>query len=71
MNVGLCESCRYARVVRSARNSAFWQCGRAADDARFVKYPRLPVDRCDGFEPAAVTTSPAENAAGAHEKDRT
>jgi hypothetical protein len=48
----------------------FWQCGRAADDARFVKYPRLPVDRCDGFEPATVTTSPAENAAtGPREKD--
>jgi hypothetical protein len=56
-------------VVRSARNSAFWQCGRAADDARFVKYPRLPVDRCDGFEPVTVATTRAEWAA-VPEKDR-
>jgi len=36
--------------VTSARGSEFWQCGRAAGDRRFARYPRLPVTRCDGFE---------------------
>jgi hypothetical protein len=58
MDVGLCASCRHARVVRSARDSVFWHCGRAVDDACFVKYPRLPVERCDGYEPATATASP-------------
>jgi len=47
---GLCASCRHARPVTSARGSTFWQCGRAATDRRFARYPRLPVTRCDGFE---------------------
>ncbi len=25
-------------------------CGRAKDDERFAKYPRLPVERCVGWE---------------------
>src|SRR5262249_43102550 len=48
--VGLCALCRHARRVESTRGSVFWQCGRAATDARFPRYPRLPVLRCDGFE---------------------
>jgi len=36
--------------VTSGRGSTFWQCGRAASDRRFARYPRLPVTRCDGFE---------------------
>jgi len=46
---GLCETCRHARIVRSARGSVFVRCGLAASDARFAKYPRLPVARCDGY----------------------
>jgi hypothetical protein len=48
---GLCAACRHARRVESARGGRFWLCGRSADDPRFVKYPRLPVLRCAGFEP--------------------
>src|SRR5207244_10655100 len=47
---GLCATGRDARRVRSARGSNFWQCGRAATDRRFARYPRLPVARCEGFE---------------------
>ena len=25
-------------------------CGRAKEDERFAKYPRLPVERCPGYE---------------------
>jgi len=40
------------RVVRTERGSAFYRCARAAEDPRFPKYPRLPVIRCAGYEPA-------------------
>jgi len=46
---GLCESCRHARIIRSARDSLFLRCGLADTDPRFAKYPRLPVLRCDGY----------------------
>ena len=55
---GLCATCRHARPVRSARGSTFWQCQRAATDPRFAKYPRLPVERCDGFEATSAKLPP-------------
>ena len=47
---GLCESCEWAHTVRSGRGAVFLLCGRFADDARFPKYPRLPVVSCIGYE---------------------
>lgn len=49
--VGLCAHCAHSRSQRSARGSVFWRCARADDDARFLRYPPLPVRRCTGFEP--------------------
>jgi hypothetical protein len=51
--VGLCATCVHARTTTTARGSTFYRCGRAESDARFVRYPRLPVVRCVGFEPAS------------------
>jgi len=48
--VGLCARCRHARVQTTARGSAFWRCLRAETDARFVRYPALPVRDCPGYE---------------------
>jgi hypothetical protein len=48
--VGLCADCRHARAQETARGSRFWRCLRAEDDARFARYPRLPVVRCAGYE---------------------
>jgi hypothetical protein len=48
--VGLCASCKHVRVVRSDRDSVFYQCKRAATDPRFAQYPTLPVLRCPGYE---------------------
>jgi len=48
---GLCEACVHHRVIESRRGSRFHLCERAADDARFAKYPPIPVLRCPGFEP--------------------
>jgi hypothetical protein len=49
-SVGLCVHCRYSRTVRG-RRSLFWFCERSRTDPQFVKYPRLPVLECAGFEP--------------------
>jgi hypothetical protein len=49
---GLCVSCLHARRIHSAKGSTFLLCGRSATDARFPKYPPLPVVRCAGYEPA-------------------
>jgi hypothetical protein len=61
--VGECADCRHARVQPTARGSAFWRCLRAETDARFVRYPRLPVRACAGFEtaPSAGGTGPARS----------
>jgi hypothetical protein len=36
--------------VVSGKGSVFWMCGRSRVDARFRKYPALPVLACPGFE---------------------
>ena len=51
--VGLCLSCRHARVIRSDRGSIFYMCRLSAHDPRFPKYPRLPVLQCAGYEEGA------------------
>ena len=50
MNAGLCDRCRHQRIVRTSRGSTFSLCERSRTDERFPKYPRLPVERCRGFE---------------------
>ncbi len=50
MNPGLCASCRHARWLTSAAGSEFVQCRLAELDARFAKWPRLPVLACPGHE---------------------
>ena len=52
---GLCETCVHARRIESARGSVFWLCRKSEEDARFPKYPRLPVLRCSGFTPEPLT----------------
>ena len=49
-DVGLCASCRFMRRIESDRGSLFYMCERSATDARFPKYPRLPVLGCVGYE---------------------
>jgi hypothetical protein len=54
---GLCATCGEGRRVESARGSEFWLCARAARDPAFAKYPRLPVLRCPGYQPASPEVS--------------
>jgi hypothetical protein len=55
---GLCAQCRHASVNSTNRGTAYLRCTRASWDDRLVKYPRLPVTGCAGFEPAADGTEP-------------
>jgi GNAT superfamily N-acetyltransferase len=47
---GLCASCRHVQVIASARGSTFYLCERSRTDARYPRYPRLPVLTCAGYE---------------------
>jgi hypothetical protein len=38
------------RMIRSDRGAVFYLCTLLAVDPRFVKYPRLPVLSCSGYE---------------------
>ncbi len=49
--VGLCSICRFAATQLSSKESIFWRCLRADFDAKFQRYPPLPVAECAGFEP--------------------
>jgi hypothetical protein len=49
---GLCDSCRHQQIIRNTRGSGFSLCLRSrTEPERFVRYPRLPVQRCEGWEP--------------------
>jgi len=50
-SAGLCAVCVHARLVVSGRGSTFVLCERSRTDARFPRYPTLPVVACTGFEP--------------------
>lgn len=52
--VGLCLTCRWKRVSANRRGSTFFRCARADSDARFVRYPALPVRACPGYEDAML-----------------
>jgi hypothetical protein len=54
--IGLCATCRHARIVQSSRGSTFYRCLLAETDSRFAKYPRLPVLRCAGYALAEDST---------------
>lgn len=54
---GLCARCRHRIEQRSARGSRFTRCARADSDARFVRYPPLPVRACEGFAPRGESSA--------------
>jgi pimeloyl-ACP methyl ester carboxylesterase len=51
---GLCATCGHVQRVRSARGSSFVLCARSRDDARFSRYPGLPVRQCKGYVPTML-----------------
>ena len=57
VKAGLCDSCAHQKIVRSGRGSVFSMCLRHKTDDRFPKYPRLPVERCPGYERRELSES--------------
>ena len=49
--VGLCLSCRHVYVVPARTGQRYYRCERSSTDERYPKYPRLPVRRCEGYDP--------------------
>lgn len=49
---GLCETCAYLRLIASSKASEFVKCELSETDARFQRYPTLPVLWCEGWQPA-------------------
>ena len=48
---GLCARCRHRIDQATQRGSVFLRCARAEVDETFLRYPRLPVLECVGYEP--------------------
>ena len=55
--IGLCATCRHVRMVQSSHGGTFYLCQKSEFDARFAKYPRLPVLRCAGYAPSVEDES--------------
>ena len=66
---GLCLTCRHAKLNQTRRGTAYLRCGRSAWDDRLVRYPRLPVIECAGFEARGQPAADGR-AGGALEKAR-
>jgi len=47
---GLCGACRHRKLNETGRGTVYLRCRRASWDRRLVRYPRLPVITCPGFE---------------------
>lgn len=47
---GLCANCSHAKLNETRRGTAYLRCLRAEWDERMIRYPRLPVQVCSGFE---------------------
>ncbi len=71
--VGLCATCKWVRIVRNRRGSVFYRCLRAdtdPPDARFVRYPPLPVLSCPGYDRRAPDAPPDRDSLAEADGDR-
>lgn len=47
--IGQCAGCGHAKRLKGRSGATMFQCGLAAGDARFAKFPRLPMAACAGY----------------------
>ena len=47
---GLCDTCRFQKLLSSDRGSIFSRCERSLAEPAYPKYPHLPVLECRGYE---------------------
>ncbi len=48
-HVGLCASCRNARIIPGAQGATYYLCKLSAEHETYPKYPRLPMLSCPGY----------------------
>lgn len=53
-SIGLCSDCQHCRIVQGER-SAFYMCRLSFTNPEYRKYPPLPVLRCPGYLPLALS----------------
>jgi hypothetical protein len=56
---GLCATCAHALTTRSSKGATFVRCELSLADARFPRYPILPVRACDGYAPKSPVRADA------------
>ena len=61
---GLCSTCTHAKEMRNDRDSVFLLCLLSRSDPLYPKYPRLPVLRCEGYDPLIVLAGKTEDETG-------
>lgn len=49
---GLCATCRSSKRLTTKTGSAIYLCRLSKADARFAKFPRLPIASCEGYTSA-------------------
>ena len=60
--IGLCHTCIHQRRIQTSKGSVFYLCTLSERDARFAKYPHLPMAHCVGYERQAHDESaPQQN----------
>ena len=50
MKAGLCDACKWQKLIRNTRGSTFSMCRHP----ELPKYPRLPVLECTGYRQRAT-----------------
>jgi hypothetical protein len=50
MSAGLCDTCSHAVAFASDRGTRFIRCRLAETDPAFLRFPRLPMLACRGYE---------------------
>ncbi|MCP9488945.1 MAG: hypothetical protein M3469_02880 [Actinomycetota bacterium] len=60
---GLCDTCVHQQVVRTTRGSSFSLCRRSREDPAYPRYPRVPVERCPGYEQSDAASRNEEDPA--------
>jgi hypothetical protein len=61
---GLCAACQHAKLNETRRGTAYLRCTRAAWDSRLLRYPRLPVLQCVGFDAASGSLGAQQQGGG-------
>ena len=57
VKAGLCDSCAHQKIVNERARQRVLDVPPAPTDDRFPKYPRLPVERCPGYEREGLSES--------------